>query len=173
MIREVNGCYIDDRACVLGEVTLGRDVSIWPGASIRGDVARIEIGDESNVQDNVTIHCDTGEPNIIGARVTIGHNAMVHGLEVGEGTLIGIQSTVLSRSRIGRRCLIAAGAVVPPGTEVPDDHVVMGVPGKIVRTTSEREREYLTWLWSRYVTLAKEHVADPEHARFRPWNGNR
>jgi carbonic anhydrase/acetyltransferase-like protein (isoleucine patch superfamily) len=172
MIREIDTRFIADTARVLGEVTLGRHVSIWYAAVVRGDVARIEIGDESNVQDNVTIHCDTGRPNLIGSRVTIGHNAVVHGLEVGDGTLIGMNATVLSETRIGKNCLIAAGATVTPGTVVPDGHVVMGTPGKIVRETNAREKDYLSWVWERYVELSREHVADPGHARFRPWEGN-
>ncbi|MFG0252580.1 MAG: gamma carbonic anhydrase family protein [Phycisphaerales bacterium JB038] len=172
MIREIDGRYIADTARILGEVHLGQRVSVWYSTAIRGDVARIEIGDESNVQDNVTIHCDTGKPNLIGSRVTIGHNAVVHGLEVGDGTLIGMNATVLSDTRIGKDCLIAAGAVLTPGTVVPDGHVVMGTPGKIVRETNDGEKDYLSWLWERYVELSQAHVADPAGPRFRPWAGD-
>jgi carbonic anhydrase/acetyltransferase-like protein (isoleucine patch superfamily) len=171
MIREIDGRYIADTARILGEVSLGERVSVWYSAAIRGDVARIEIGDESNIQDNVTIHCDTGKPNHIGKRVTIGHNAVVHGLEVGDGSLIGMNATVLGDTRIGKNCLIAAGAVVTPGTVVPDGHVVMGTPGKIVRETNDREKDYLSWLWERYVELSQAHVADPTGPRFKPWSG--
>lgn len=170
MIREIQGRYIADSASVLGEVTLGTGVSVWFGAVIRGDVAPITIGDESNVQDNVMIHCDTGKPNVIGRCVTIGHNAVVHGVEVGDGSLIGMHATVLGDTRIGKNCLIAAGAVLTPGTVVPDGHVVMGNPGRIVRETNEREKDYLSWLWQRYLELGKDHVTDPRGPRFRPWS---
>lgn len=169
---EIDGVFLADTARITGEVTLGERVSVWYGASIRGDVAAITIGPGTNVQDNATVHCDSGKPNEIGENVTIGHNAIVHGRSVGNETLIGMHATVLGDTVIGQRCLIAAGAVVPPGLEVPDDHVVMGVPGKVVRETRENEKEYLSWLADHYQKLAKSYVDDPNHPRLRPWQGN-
>jgi len=134
LMHEHDQRYIADTARVMGEVELGTDVGVWYGALIRGDVAKIIIGDNTNIQDNATIHCDHGKPNIIGSNVTIGHNAVVHGQAVGDGSLIGMHATVLGRTKIGKNCLIAAGAVVPPGLEVPDGMVVMGVPGKVPRS---------------------------------------
>jgi len=163
--------FIADTARVLGEVSLGENVSIWYGVSIRGDVAPITLGDGTNVQDNAVIHCDTHAPNVIGSHVTIGHGAIVHGVAVGDGSLIGMGATVLGGTRIGARCLIAAGAVVPPGLDVPDDSVVMGVPGRIVRATTEKERAYLKWVAPRYVELARLHTAGKDDARVRPWEG--
>lgn len=169
MIRLIHGVYIADTARVLGELSLGDGVNIWYGALVRGDVARVQIGDGTNIQDNAVVHCDHDYPNRIGRHVTIGHAAIVHGEEVGDGSLIGMHATVLGHTRIGARCLIAAGAVVPPGLHVPDDMVVMGVPGRVVRETSEKEKEYLKWLAPHYVRLARLHHEAPDDPRIRPW----
>ncbi len=98
--------------------------------------------------------------------------ALVHGKAIGDGTLIGMHATVLGQTVIGQRCLIAAGALVPPGLEVPDEHVVMGVPGRVVRPINEKEREYLAWLAPHYVELAQRHHQHPDDPRIRAWQGN-
>jgi carbonic anhydrase/acetyltransferase-like protein (isoleucine patch superfamily) len=156
-----DGHYIADTARVVGDVRLGTDVNIWYGAVIRGDVAPIVIGEGTNVQDNAVIHCDHLHANVIGSRVVIGHGAIVHGESVGDGTLIGMGAVVMGRTRIGEGCLIAAGAVVPPGLAVPGGSVVMGVPGKIVRSVNDDDRAYLEKLPCHYVRLARRHVEDP------------
>lgn len=168
-MKIVNGVFLADTARLLGELEIGEEVSLWYGAVVRGDVARIVIGAGSNVQDNAVIHCDSGQANVIGANVTIGHGALVHGESIGEGTLIGMHATVLGHTKIGRNCLIAAGAVVPPGLEVPDGMVVMGLPGKIVRPTSDKEKEYMRWLAPHYRKLARLHCEQPDHPRIRAW----
>lgn len=164
-IRRIGRAYFADTARVLGEVTVGANASFWYGAAVRGDVAPVTIGEGTNVQDNAVVHCDSGLPNTIGAHVTIGHGAIVHGQSVGDGTLIGMHATVLGRTVIGSRCLIAAGALVPPGLVVPDGMVVMGVPGRVVRPINEQERAYLDWLAPHYVKLAQLHVDEPQHER--------
>lgn len=171
-MRRQDGVYLADTARVMGEVALGPGVSVWYSAVIRGDVAPIEIGEGTNVQDNAMVHCDSGVPNTIGKHVTIGHNAVVHGKKVGDGTLIGMHATVLGGTQIGLGCLIAAGSLVPPGLVVPDGMVVMGVPGKIVRETNEKEKAYLAWLWEHYMKLAKRHRDQQEHPTVREWRGN-
>ena len=160
-LREHNGSFIADTARVVGEVSLGADVSVWYGAVVRGDVAPIVIGNGTNVQDNAVVHCDHLYANVIGENVTIGHGAIVHGECVGDGTLIGMGAIVMGRSRIGRDCLIAAGAVVPPGLEVPDGSVVMGVPGKVTRRVSNDDLAYLRKLPPHYARLARTHVERP------------
>jgi carbonic anhydrase/acetyltransferase-like protein (isoleucine patch superfamily) len=157
--RTPAGLFLAHNATVVGDVTLGEDSSVWFNAVIRGDVAPVRIGKRVNVQDNCTIHCDTGIENAIADDVTIGHGAIVHGMSVGRGTLIGMHATVLSRAKIGNECLIAAGAVVPPGLVVPDGMAVMGVPGKIVRPVKQEEFEYMRWLTTHYAELAAEYVA--------------
>jgi len=172
LMHEHDHRYIADTARVMGEVELGTDVSVWYGALIRGDVAKIIIGQGTNIQDNATVHCDHGKPNIIGKHVTIGHNAVVHGQSIGDGSLIGMHATVLGGTTIGKNCLIAAGAVVPPGLEVPDGSVVMGVPGKVRRDTTDQEKEYLQFLPPHYVKLAQRHCREPNDPRVKQWTGN-
>lgn len=167
-----HGVYMADTARVTGDVCVGNDVTFWYGAAVRGDVAQIAIGDRTNVQDNAVIHCDSGMPNIIGNDVVIGHAAVVHGAQVGDSSLIGMQATVLGQAKIGKGCLIAAGAVVRPGMEVPDGMVVMGLPGKIVRETTDNEKKYMAWLSKHYVELARTYAQNPDHPRTKLWDGN-
>jgi carbonic anhydrase/acetyltransferase-like protein (isoleucine patch superfamily) len=157
--RTSSDVFLARSAVVTGDVTIGRNSSVWFNAVVRGDVAPVVIGANVNVQDGAVVHCDTGVPNIIEDDVTIGHAAVVHGMFVGRGALIGMSATLLSRTRIGRECLVAAGAVVPPGLELPDRMVVMGVPGKIVRPVSDKELEYMRWLVAHYVELAGKYAA--------------
>lgn len=114
------GAYLTHSSTVTGNVQLGSESSVWFGAVIRGDVAPVAIGERVNVQDGSVVHCDTGYPNTIEADATIGHRAVVHGERVGRGSLVGIGAVLLGHTIIGEECLIAAGAVVPPGTSVPD-----------------------------------------------------
>jgi len=153
-----SGYFKSRTSLVTGDVTIGPDSSLWFNAVLRGDVAPIRIGRRVNVQDNAVVHCDSGIPNTIEDDVTIGHGAIVHGAFVGQGSLIGMSATVLGRTRIGKECLIAAGAVVPPGLDVPDRMVVMGVPGKIVRPVKEEELKYMRWLTTHYIDQGRRHV---------------
>ncbi|MEM8737341.1 MAG: gamma carbonic anhydrase family protein [Planctomycetota bacterium] len=166
---EDRAAYLADTARVTGHVQLDQDVSVWYGAAVRGDVARITVGPRTNIQDNATVHCDSGFPNVIGQGVTLGHNAVVHGRSIGDGTLVGMHATVMGGTVLGRGCLIAAGAVVPPGLNVPDGHVVMGVPGRVVRPTTDREKTYLAWLADHYVALAQRYHQTPEAPELRPY----
>jgi len=150
--------FLAANATVMGDVSIGEDVSFWYTAVVRGDVAPVKIGRRVNVQDGCVIHCDSGIPNEIEDDVTIGHRAVVHGMFVGRGTLIGMGAIVLGKTKIGSECLIAAGAVVPPGLVVPDRMVVMGVPGKIVRPLKEEELKYIKWLPPHYKALAEKHL---------------
>ncbi|MCE9589119.1 MAG: gamma carbonic anhydrase family protein [Planctomycetes bacterium] len=170
-MRRVGHAFIADTARVIGEVELGAGVNIWYGVAIRGDVAKIAIGEGSNVQDNAVIHCDYGQPNLIGRNVSIGHGALCHGERIGDGCLIGMGAILLGRSRIGAGCMVAAGAVVPPGMEVPDGMLVMGVPGKIVRPVNEKEKEYLVTIPPRYVEMAALHASGKTDPRIKPWDG--
>jgi carbonic anhydrase/acetyltransferase-like protein (isoleucine patch superfamily) len=156
------GYFVSHNCTIVGDVRIGELASFWFNAVVRGDVAPVTIGRRVNVQDGVVVHCDTDVPNTIEDDVTIGHNAVVHGTFVGRGTLIGMGAVVLSRTRLGSECLVAAGAVVPPDLDVPDRMVVMGVPGKIVRPVKEDELEYMRWLTRHYVELAEKHLADGE-----------
>lgn len=159
--------YIAPTAYVGGEVTLGDQCTVMHHVTIRGDVSAIRIGNRVNVQDGTVIHTNRGVPLDIDDDVSIGHHAVVHCRRVGSGTLIGIGAIVLDDCEIGRGCLIAAGALVPPKTMVPDGKVVMGVPCKIVRDTTEEERLYFREVNESYIHLGRLHAADkyPNHAR--------
>jgi carbonic anhydrase/acetyltransferase-like protein (isoleucine patch superfamily) len=125
--------WIAPNAMVIGNVTLKKNASIWFGVTVRGDNENILIGENSNVQDGSVLHTDMGSPLIIGANVTIGHMVMLHGCTIGEGSLIGIGSIVLNGAKIGRNCLIGANCLITEGKEIPDNSLVMGAPGKVVR----------------------------------------
>jgi len=158
--KTTSNYYTAHNATLTGDVTIGELSSFWFNAVVRGDVAPISIGRRVNVQDNAVIHCDTGIPNIIEDDVSIAHSAVVHGAFVGAGSLIGIHATLLSQTRIGQECLIAAGAVVSPRMEVPDRTLVMDVPAKIVRPVTDEELSYMRWLTTRYIDLAQKYIAD-------------
>ena len=130
--------FVAPSASVIGSVVLHPDSSVWFGAVIRGDSDIITIGPESNVQDNAVLHTDPGIPLTLGRGVTVGHHAMVHGCTIGDYSLIGIHAVVLNGAVIGKNCVIGANAFVPEGKVIPDNSLVMGTPGKVVRTLDER-----------------------------------
>ncbi|OCP20913.1 MULTISPECIES: gamma carbonic anhydrase family protein [unclassified Ensifer] len=125
--------YLAPGAIVIGDVRIGRDVSIWFNAVLRGDNEPIVLGDGSNIQDGCVIHTDPGYPVEIGEDVTVGHNATIHGCRIGKGSLIGMGATVLNGAQIGARCLIGANSLVREGMVVPDGSLVVGIPAQIVR----------------------------------------
>ena len=132
--------FVHPLAYVFGDVVLGARASVWPFAVLRGDSDRISVGAESNVQDGCVLHADPGVPCTVGARVGIGHRAVVHGATVEDECLIGIGAIVLNRAVIGRGSIVGAGAVVREGMVVPPDSLVLGVPGRVVRATTDDER---------------------------------
>ena len=133
--------WIAPTAVLIGKVRLERDASVWWGAVLRGDDEPITIGRGSNVQDNCVLHTDPGFPLTVGPEVTVGHLAMLHGCTIGAGTLVGIGAVVLNGAKVGRNCLIAAKALVGEGKEIPDNSVVMGVPGKVVGEVRPEQAE--------------------------------
>jgi len=143
--------YIAETAIVLGKVRLCKDASVWFGAVLRGDTELITIGEGSNVQDGAVIHTDIGFPVDIGEGVTVGHQAMLHGCTIGDGSLIGINAVVLNGAKIGSGCLIASNALVTEGMEVPDGSLVMGSPGKIKGSLDEEKRKGLLLSAQYYV----------------------
>ena len=143
----------------MGDVTLGADASVWYGAVLRGDMAPIIIGAETNLQDGTVVHVDDGEPCTIGRRVGVGHRAILHGCTVEDECLIGMGSVLLNGVRIGTGSVVAAGAVIPEGMEVPARSLVMGVPGRIVRTVDAALAERIASTWSHYVQQARAHKA--------------
>lgn len=131
--------YVAESATVIGKVVLGENASIWPGAVIRGDNDLIRIGNASNVQEGAVLHTDPGLILEIGDYVTIGHQVMLHGCTIGEGSLVGIQAVVLNRAVIGRNSLVGAGAIVTEGKSFPDRSLLMGAPAKVVRELTDED----------------------------------
>ncbi|MFE1314619.1 gamma carbonic anhydrase family protein [Streptomyces sp. NPDC058755] len=151
------GAFVAPTASVIGDVTLHAGASVWYGAVVRGDVETITVGADANVQDNVTLHADPGFPVSVGERVSIGHNAVVHGATVEDDCLIGMGATVLNGAVIGAGSLVAAQALVPQGMVVPPGSLVAGVPAKVRRELSEEERQGVTLNGTMYAELAKAH----------------
>ncbi len=147
------GAWIHHSACVMGEVSIGADVSVWPGAVIRGDVDRIEVGRGSNIQDLAVLHPNGNRPVILGEGVTVGHSAIIHGSTVGAHSLVGMGAVVMD-SEIGEYCLIAAGAVVTPGSRIPPRSMVMGAPARVKRSLTEEECAGLVRSEKDYIALA-------------------
>ena len=132
--------YIDVAATVIGDVHIGEHSSVWPSASLRGDIEEIRVGAETNLQEGAIVHTDHGFPAHIGDRVSVGHGAVLHGCTIEDDTLIGIGAIILNGARIGKGAVVAAGALVPEGTQVPPDTLVMGSPAKPRRAVTEEER---------------------------------
>jgi carbonic anhydrase/acetyltransferase-like protein (isoleucine patch superfamily) len=149
--------FVAPTATIVGDVTLEAEVNVWFGAVIRADEERVVIGRGSNVQDNCTIHIDTGAPCLIGEKCTLGHGAIVHGATLDDRVLVGMHATVLSHSHIGTDAIVAAGTLVPEGKEITAGMLAVGVPARILRTTSEAERERVASGVAHYRAYAEEY----------------
>jgi len=147
-------------AAVVAEVYLGDDVSIWYGAVLRGDLAPVRVGARSNIQDGAVMHVGDSSPCIVDEDVVVGHRAMLHGCHVERGCLIGMQATVLDDAVIGHGSVIGAGAVVPPKSVIPPYSLVLGVPGKVVRTLTEADEAYCISLAAKYGRLKENYLRD-------------
>jgi carbonic anhydrase/acetyltransferase-like protein (isoleucine patch superfamily) len=163
-MRRVGDAFLASNAVVTGDVDLAPGVNLWYGVVVRGDVAPIALGEDVNLQDGVIVHCDTGVPMMIEPGVVVGHAAVLHGRQVGTGTLVGIGARLLAGSDVGEECVIGAGAVVPPGVVVPPRSLVLGVPGRVVRRVTDEEAEHTRAIRAWYRELARRY-ADGE---FRP-----
>jgi len=149
--------YIHPAAHVYGDVTLGARASVWPTAVLRGDTAPIVVGPDSNVQDGTVVHVDPGVPATIGARVGIGHRAVVHGATVEDDCLIGMGAILLNGVVVGSGSIVGAGALCPEGMRVPPNSLVLGVPGRVVRATTEAERERIARTVAAYLAHQERH----------------
>jgi carbonic anhydrase/acetyltransferase-like protein (isoleucine patch superfamily) len=150
--------FVAENATLTGNVTLGRDVNIWFGTVVRADKDLIMIGDRSNIQDNCVVHTSKGFPVTLGREVSVGHGAILHGCTIGDRVLVGMGAIILNGARIGKDSIIGAGAVVTGGMEVPENSVVIGVPGKVVKQTSDAQREHIRKNAESYVNLAGEYA---------------
>lgn len=153
-------CYVAEEATIIGDVRLGENVSILPGAVLRGDNEPITIGDGSNVQDNSVLHTDPGCPIEIGKGVTIGHLVMLHGCSIGDGALVGVAAVVLNKSVIGKQSLVGAGAVVTEGKTFPDRAVIFGSPAKAAREVTEDNVTRLRLSAESYVRRGSQYKAN-------------
>jgi len=147
--------YVAPNAQVMGNVEMDAESSVWFGAVLRGDNDLIKIGPRSNVQDNSVLHTDPGMPLTIGEGVIIGHQVILHGCTIGDNTLIGIGATVLNGAKIGKNCLIGAHALITEGKDIPDRSMVVGAPGKVIRTLNEQQIAMLKLNAEVYVANAK------------------
>ncbi len=155
--------FVEDSAQVIGDVHIGEQSSIWFNTVVRGDVHFIRIGNRTNVQDNSVIHVRNGTcPTILEDEVTVGHSVTLHGCHVERGSLIGIGSILLDDVRVGEYSLVAAGAVVAPGTIIPPRSLVMGMPARIKRTLSAEEVAGLDVFWKNYVELLKLYLSNAD-----------
>ena len=140
-----------ETAFVAGDVVLEKDVSIWPGASLRGDIEKITVKAQTNIQDNAVLHTDPGAPLVIGERVTVGHGAILHGCHIGDDTLIGMGATILNHAKIGKHSLVGAGTLITENKSFPDGVLIMGRPGRVVRELTEEEKVRLSDNIAHYV----------------------
>lgn len=163
-ILQGEGHFIAPTASVIGRATLGARVSVWFSAVIRADNESIELGDDVNIQDGVVLHADPGFPLKLARGVSVGHLAMVHGCTVGENTLIGINAVVLNGCVIGRNCIIGANALLPEGKVIPDNSLVVGAPGKIVRSLTDTDAANLRRIAESYASRGAAY-----HRELRPF----
>jgi carbonic anhydrase/acetyltransferase-like protein (isoleucine patch superfamily) len=151
--------FVAPGAVVVGTVRMGARSSVWFGVVVRGDVEQVVIGPETNVQDGCVLHADPGQPCRLGERVSLGHGAIVHGATVDDEVLIGMRAVVLNGAHIGSGSIVAAGALVAPGTVIPPGSLVMGLPARIIRQTSEADREMIRRTARHYVEYAAAYRA--------------
>lgn len=150
-------CWVAPSAVVIGKVRLLADANVWFGAVLRGDNEEILIGEGSNVQDLTMMHTDPGFPLTVGSNCTIGHKAIIHGCTIGDNTLIGMGATIMNGAVIGKNCLVGAGALISEGKEIPDGSLVLGAPGKVIRSLDEKTIERLGGSAAHYVNNSKRY----------------
>ncbi|MDP1783741.1 MAG: gamma carbonic anhydrase family protein, partial [Hydrogenophaga sp.] len=149
--------WVADNAQVIGDVVLGEDSSVWFGATLRGDTETITVGRGSNIQDGSVLHADVGFPMTLGENVTVGHQVMLHGCTIGEGSLIGIGAVVLNGAKIGKHCLVGAGALVTEGKEFPDGSMILGSPARVAKTLTPEQIEGLRMSAKHYTDNAARY----------------
>lgn len=152
-----SGAYVHQSAVIIGDVKLFEQASVWPCAVLRGDIARIKVGRNSNIQDGAMLHTDH-LPLVIGSFVTVGHGAVLHSCDIGDNTLIGMGAIVLDAAHVGENCIVAAGTVIPGGKVIEPRSLVMGNPYRVVRQLTDAEIDNIRKNAETYVTLAKKHI---------------
>jgi carbonic anhydrase/acetyltransferase-like protein (isoleucine patch superfamily) len=160
--RLASGAWVADSADVIGHVELGEGANVWFGAVLRGDNEPLVVGPRSNIQDASVLHSDPGSPLVIGADVSVGHQVMLHGCSIGDGSLIGIQAVILNGARIGKHCLVGAGSLVTEGKAFEDGWLIMGSPAKAVRPLTPEQIEGLGHIAQHYVENAQRYASTLE-----------
>lgn len=153
-----DGAWVADNATVLGRVEMGENASVWYACVVRGDTELIRIGRNTNIQDASVLHADPGVPLLIGDDVTVGHQVMLHGCQIGDGTLVGIQAVVLNNAKIGKNCVVGAGSIVTEGKEFPDNSLIVGAPAKAIRTLDAEAVAKFRAAVPHYVQNARRHA---------------
>ncbi len=149
--------WVAPNAIIIGKVKLEKNSSIWFNAVLRGDIEKIVIGENSNIQDGSVLHTDPGYPLTVGKGVTVGHMVMLHGCEISDDTLIGIGSTILNKAKIGKNCIIGANTLVTENKVIPDNSLVLGSPGKVVRKVTDEEIKVIRENAKQYVKNSKRY----------------
>lgn len=152
--------YQAPTAAVLGDVELEDGVSVWFSSVVRGDENRIQIGRQTNIQENCTVHVEEGHPVIMGERVTVGHNTILHGCTIGDESMIGMGSIIMNGAQIGTHCFIGAGSLVTEGTVIPDGSLAFGRPAKVVRRVTDEEIQHIKESSQYYVDTAQNHLIE-------------
>lgn len=155
-----DAAFIADNAVIVGDVTLKKGSSVWYGAVLRADDEKIIVGENSNIQDNCTVHCSKGYPAVIGDNVTVGHNALIHGCTIGDNCLIGMHSTVMNGAKLGKNCLVGAGALVTENKTFEDNLLLMGVPAKEKAVLDEKAVQGITENANHYCEKAAQYKAE-------------
>ncbi len=150
--------YIANTAELIGNIEIGKNSSVWNGAVVRGDIGYIKIGKNSNIQDNSVMHSAANYPTIVGNNVTIGHNAIIHGCKIGNNCLIGMGAIILKDVKIGDWCIIGAGSVITEHSKIPNESIILGVPGKIIKKITEKHKDRIKKNWKEYCDLKKEYM---------------
>jgi carbonic anhydrase/acetyltransferase-like protein (isoleucine patch superfamily) len=151
--------WIAETAVVIGRVRLGIAVSVWFGSVLRGDNEWVEIGAHSNIQENCTLHTDMGFPLTVGSKCTIGHNVILHGCTIAEGSLIGMGAVVLNGAKIGRNCIVGAGSLITEGKTFPDNTLIVGAPARAIRPLDAKAADMISWSADHYVKNSRRYAA--------------
>ncbi len=156
-----SSAFVHPQAVLIGEVRIGAESSVWPNATLRGDDAPIEIGAQTSIQDGSTIHATEGDSKtVVGSRVTVGHNVILHGCQIGDDCLIGMGSILLDNAVVEPGSFVAAGTLLPPGKVVRSGTLVMGNPMRVVRQCTQRDLEWIAHSWQAYVKRSREYLAE-------------
>lgn len=166
MIKEFNGikpiidrtCYISESVDIIGEVVIEKNVNIWFGTRLRGDMNKIHIGENTNIQENSVVHVDFDYETTIGKNVTVGHGAIIHGCTISENVLVGMGSIILNGAKIGKNTIIGAGSLIPQGKEYEEGVLILGSPAKVIRKLTEDEIENIKKSANNYVELSKKYL---------------